>query len=285
MPGWGWQVIDEGHEQAIAVAVFDDPSPAWLDMPLTDLATTSASLLLTQHGESLDDFRFISSRLSDEYGPPAASVRYDTLDGEISFEMLVIRAPSMIWTFFFAAHSLDGWFERTRDSISVTDHLASASPSPQPTPTTRQPAPSPTPSLPTAGQQTEAGTWLFTVTEVQYHKALYFRDKSRVAMGVYAVLFMDIENRATGTTSFGDLDWSLRSAAGKLYSDDATTFYAAWQFGGKDLHWTDLNPGQLAQIVIAYDVDQGAKGLEFFSRRLGEPYIYIGDAKPPQDQE
>jgi hypothetical protein len=103
-------------------------------------------------------------------------------------------------------------------------------------------------------------------------------------MGVYCVLFLDIQNQASGTTYFGDLWWELHGAQGNVYEDDlAATIHAAWQFGGRDTAYDDLNPGQTAQIVIVFDVAQGAKGLQFYSYELGQAYVTIGDAQPPQE--
>lgn len=157
-------------------------------------------------------------------------------------------------------------------------------PKPKPAkPTTPVTPTTPTPGLAQVGEHTKAGNWLFTVTDVQYHKALYLYDSSRVAMGVYCVLFLDIQNRASGTTHFGELWWRLLGAGGNFYDESATS-RAAWQFGGKDTPWTDLNPGQRAEIVMAFDVAEGAKGLQFYSAELKQPFVLIGDAQPPQNQ-
>lgn len=158
---------------------------------------------------------------------------------------------------------------------------------PKPKPASKpQPTATPTtpPVLAKLGEQVKAGNWLFAVTEVQYHKALYFYDEAKVAMGVYCVLFIEIQNQAPGTTHFGELWWELHGAGGKVYDDDGATFRAAWQFGGKDTHFEDLNPGQTAQIVIVFDVAQDAKGLQLYSYQLQRPFVLIGDAQPPQDQ-
>lgn len=98
------------------------------------------------------------------------------------------------------------------------------------------------------------------------------------------MLFLNIQNQATGTTHFGELLWELRGAKGNVYDDDSETFDAAWQFGGKDTPWDDLNPGQTAQIVMAFDVADGAKGLQLYSYKLKRPFILIGDAQAAQDQ-
>jgi hypothetical protein len=145
--------------------------------------------------------------------------------------------------------------------------------------------PTPIPVLAQIGEQVKAGNWLFTVTEVQYHKALYFYGDATVAMGVYCVLFLDIQNQASGTAHFGELWWELHGAQGAVFDDDSETFDAAWQFGGKDTPWDDLNPGETAQIVIAFDVAENGKGLVFYSANLDRPFVLIGDAQPAQDQQ
>ena len=155
---------------------------------------------------------------------------------------------------------------------------------PSPLPTAKPKPPTPIPALAKIGEQVQAGNWLFTVTEVRYYKTLYLYDDAKVAMGVYCVIFLDIQNKAPGTTNFGELWWELHGEAGNVYDDDSATFRAAWQFGGKDTPWDDLNPGQTAQIVIAFDVAKEAKGLQLYSYKLKSPFVLIGDAQPPQDQ-
>lgn len=157
-------------------------------------------------------------------------------------------------------------------------------PTSKPKPTAKPQTPTPPPELADIGEQVKAGHWLFTITDVQYHKALYLYDSAEVAMGVYCVIFADIQNQASGTTYFADLRWELHGAGGNVYDDDSATFRAAWQFGGKDTSYTDLNPGQTAEIVMVFDVGQEARGLQLYSRELKQPIVLIGDAQPPQDQ-
>jgi hypothetical protein len=155
---------------------------------------------------------------------------------------------------------------------------------PPPVPTTAPKPPTATPVVVGIGQETKAGHWFLRVTEVQYHKALYFYGNADVAMGVWCVLFLDIQNQASGTDHFGTLWWELRGAQGNVYDDDTGTSDAAWQFGGKNTPWTSLKPGQWAEIVIAFDVPEGAKGLTLYSSKLKQPFVRIGDAQPPEDQ-
>jgi hypothetical protein len=146
-----------------------------------------------------------------------------------------------------------------------------------------QPA-TPVAALAQVGEQVEAGNWLLTVTEVQYHKALQSHSEANVAMGVYSVLLMDIQNQAAEPDHFGTLWWELHDAAGNVYEDDMATCDAASQFGCKDTPWDDLNPGQTAQIALAFDVPEGAKGLQLYAFKLGQPFVSIGDAQSPQDR-
>lgn len=180
------------------------------------------------------------------------------------------------------------WGMKPRGTSAWPTNTPTLTPEPKPTavskPTAKPKPPTPEPSLAQVGEQVKAGNWLFTVTEVQYHKALYLGSSSKVAMGVYCVLFIDIKNQASGTTYFGELRWELHGAGGKVYDDDSETSYAAWQFGGKDKPWTDINPGQTAQIVIAFDVGEQAKGLKLYSDKLKKPFVLIGNAHLPQDQ-
>jgi hypothetical protein len=141
-------------------------------------------------------------------------------------------------------------------------------PKAKPKATAKPKAPTPTPVLAKIGEQATAGNWTFTVTDVQYHKALYFYSNSTVAMGVYCVMFITVQNHAPGTTHFGELWWELHGAKGNVYEDDSETGDAAWQFGGKDTPWTDVNPGQSIEIALAIDVPQEAKGMQLYSYKL-----------------
>jgi hypothetical protein len=164
-------------------------------------------------------------------------------------------------------------------------YVSKFKPTPKPTakPQPTKP-PTPTPVLAKIGEQVKAGHWLFTVTGVQYHKALYLYDNSKVAMGVYCVIFLDMQNQASGTDYFGKQWWELRGANGGVFDDDSVTGYAAWQFAGLGTPWDDVNPGEWGKFVVAFDVSQEAKGLVLYSRKLNQALVYIGDAQPPQDQ-
>jgi hypothetical protein len=90
------------------------------------------------------------------------------------------------------------------------------------------------------------------------------------------VLLLDIQNQGESASPFRMLDWELRGGQGAVY-DESATYYAAWQFSGRETAYTDLAPGQGAQIVMAFDVPKGIKGLMLYTDRLARTVVQIGD--------
>jgi hypothetical protein len=127
------------------------------------------------------------------------------------------------------------------------------------------------------GVQARAGNWVLTVTGVQWHQTLHWQEWSREAEGVWAVLLLDIKNQGQSTLPFRMLRWELHGGQGAVY-DESSTYYAAWQFNGRETAYTDLAPGQGAQIVMAFDVPEGVKGLKLYSDQLAREIVHIGDA-------
>jgi hypothetical protein len=145
-------------------------------------------------------------------------------------------------------------------------------------PPTGSPTPAPEPALAQAGEPVEAGTWRFTVDDLQWHPALYYNDHARTAEGIFAVLFLTIQNQGSGAGSFSQLQWQLHDTAGHEYDEGVAVSHAAWQFGDKGTAYEDVDPGATAQIVMTFDVCEDSEGLTLFSANLGRTLVYIGDA-------
>lgn len=144
--------------------------------------------------------------------------------------------------------------------------------------------PKPTPVVVKLGEQAQVDNWQFRVTEVQWHKALYFLGKKDLAEGIWCVLFLDIENQASEPARFGNLWWQLRGAEEQVFDRDSGTFSAVWQFEGRDTPWDEVPPGESAQIVMAFEVAESARELTLYSDRLDQTCVLMGDAQPPQDR-
>ena len=134
------------------------------------------------------------------------------------------------------------------------------------------------------GEEFTSGHWLIKITDVQWHKALYFYGDPDVAMGVHAVIFFHMQNQGTGTDYVGKQRWELRGPGGAVYDDDNASTEAAWQFEGLGTPWRDVDPGVWGKFVVAFDVFPEAKGLVLWSDKLEKPLAFIGDAQPAQDQ-
>lgn len=154
----------------------------------------------------------------------------------------------------------------------------------QPPGVAAQPTWAATPAAPgtlfSVGQQVQAGNWLFTVTDVQYHKTLEFEESSVTTTGIFCVVFLDVQNLASDTRFFDELRWELLDSSGNRYDADVTSFIAAAQFEAEGSPWDNLGPGQTARIVIAFDVPQeeGVRMLFLYSHALGRPFVWLGYA-------
>jgi hypothetical protein len=104
---------------------------------------------------------------------------------------------------------------------------------------------------------------------------------SREAQGVWAVLLLDVQNLGPEAMPFDWGWWVLREGGGAAYPESSTA-YAAWEFGGRDTAYTLLQPGQRAQLVMAFDVAREARGLTLYSEKLGRAIVAIGDAQPDE---
>lgn len=291
-PGCKIDAIESGYhflcsekwEAVVSVADRFGQDFIW-DIPLDRIAPIWAEAFLDVYNLTLADMELVSSQERDDFDAPALLARFETSEGGIPLDVLVVRSGSQAWlfTFFAIRKEAQEWTENALDSIVLT---VPPTPTPGPTKPPKPTAtPTPPPILAQIGKDAQVGYWFFRVDNVEWHKALYFYNTSEVAMGVYAVLFVTIQNQASGTDYFASQRWVLQGAGGNLYDDDSATGEAAWQFGGKDTSFDDLNPGEWAEIVMVYDVPQEAKGLKLYSLKADRPLVLIGDAQPPQDQQ
>jgi hypothetical protein len=131
------------------------------------------------------------------------------------------------------------------------------------------------------GEPVQAGQWQLTVTDVRWLGTLSWQAWSRAAQGVWAVLLLDVQNLGPEAMPFDWGWWVLREGGGAAYLESSTA-YAAWEFGDRDTAYTLLQPGQRAQLVMAFDVAQEARGLTLYSEKLGQAIVAIGDAQPAE---
>jgi hypothetical protein len=143
-------------------------------------------------------------------------------------------------------------------TAAVTGTLAAAptaAPSPQPVQAAAGE------SIVPIGQELQGKGWRFKVSSIHKRKAVYFYDRSYVAMGNFLVVIIDAVNEQSGTDYFDRaVDPYLTDAAGTVYLQnfDATR-YATWQYEGISTTYTDVNPGNFVRIALAFDlpVDTG----------------------------
>ncbi len=100
--------------------------------------------------------------------------------------------------------------------------------------------------------------WSFKVTEVHKRKAVYFYDNSYVAMNNYLVIIIDAVNQQSGTDYFANnLNVYITDSAGNVYHDTKkASRFAQWQYGGLSSEYSDVNPGSLARIALAFDIPE-----------------------------
>lgn len=140
-----------------------------------------------------------------------------------------------------------------------------------------QPAVDPNPSTVSIGQELKGKGWRFKVSEVHKRKAVYFYDNSYVAQGYFLVVVFDVWNEQSGTDYFDRLiDPYLTDVPGNRYLPSSKgTGYSTWQFGGLGTVYSDINPGNLGRVVMAFDVPEGT-GKVLISTAL-PGWIDLGD--------
>lgn len=115
----------------------------------------------------------------------------------------------------------------------------------------------------TIGDEIQGNGWRFNVKEVHKRKSVYFYGDPDVAMGNWVVVIMDAVNEQSGTDYFANnVKPYLIDDAGNTYRmDGKASGYAEWQYGGLSSIYSDVDPGKLARIAVAYDVPEGATNL------------------------
>lgn len=128
------------------------------------------------------------------------------------------------------------------------------------TPTAKtEPTLTPTPqssSVVAIGQELHGLGWRFHVKEIHKRKAVYFYGKSYIAMGHFLVVIVDAVNEQSGTDYFArNIKPYLVDDPGQAYFEDGSgTSYATWQYNGISTIYTDVNPGNLVRIAMAFDL-------------------------------
>ncbi len=157
-------------------------------------------------------------------------------------------------------------------SVQVAQNIPTPPPTPTPMPIpTAAAAPTAAPVAQRPGLHTRQniGSWEIQAERVQNEKAVYEYDRSKVAMGRYAIVFVLAKNLAPGTQDINaTLSAALRDDKGRLYefSDALTTermamIYAEWEFSvGKSI-FGDVNPGVETPLLMLWDVNEDVQSL------------------------
>jgi hypothetical protein len=138
--------------------------------------------------------------------------------------------------------------------------------------------------LPQIGDAVQVGGWTVTVINAQKRKAVYFYDSSFVADGHFLILTLAVTNNQSGTSHFGEEDPWVTDRPGNVYRDSwKGSSYAEWMGGGKDGLYTDVNPGETREIVIAYDLPDNVRDVQLSTQSL--VWIYLGDFEAMQSED
>lgn len=178
-----------------------------------------------------------------------------------------------------ARNSDASWFELATgewiaaflvDNLEAPTALPVAEDIPEPpVPTANQPSDeieassSSSPSIYAIGDEIQGKGWRFNVKEVHKRKAVYFYDDPHVAMNNWVVVIMDAVNEQGGTDDFANnVKPYLIDDAGNIYRQDfKASRYAGWQYGGLSSTYTDVDPGNLVRIAMAFDIPESVNNL------------------------
>lgn len=240
-------VLGEVENPAPAVAQADDEAEE-------DSAATTA----TASGP-------IANRGANLRGGP--STDYPVVGGASEGDSLnvVARNADASWV------QLDGgeWISaRLVDNLDAPEDLPVAEDIPEPpaveeTTTESSSAASTSPSSYAIGDEIQGNGWRFNVKEVHKRKAVYFYGDPHVAMGHWVVVILDAVNEQSGTDYFyRNIEPYLVDDAGNVYrADGKASGYAEWQYGGLSSSFSDVDPGKLARVAMAFDIPDGVGGL------------------------
>jgi len=150
--------------------------------------------------------------------------------------------------------------------IPVAEEMPAPPAQPTPTPasstasaadtTASEPASTSAPSIFSIGEEIQGNGWRFHVKEIHKRKAVYWHGDSYVAMGHFLIVIIDAVNEQSGTDYFANnIEPYLTDAAGNVYRHSSKgSSYAEWQYGGISSIYSDVNPGSLARIAMAFDL-------------------------------
>lgn len=115
-----------------------------------------------------------------------------------------------------------------------------------------------TSSIVNIGEEIQGNGWRFHVKEIHKRKAVYWHNDSYVAMGHFLVVIIDAVNEQSGTDYFANnIEPYLTDTAGNVYRHSSkASSYAQWQYGGISSIYSDVNPGSLARIAMAFDLSE-----------------------------
>lgn len=153
---------------------------------------------------------------------------------------------------------------KAQPNQTVTPHAA--------TPT---PAPTATPKASAGnvgiGQELHGNGWRFKVSAIHKRKAVYFYDNAYVAMGHFLVVIIDGTNEQSGTDYFArNIKPDLIDDSGQSFDQSPKgTAYAAWQYEGIAIDYTDVNPGNFVRLAMVFDVADNTGDL-YLNTTLGK---------------
>ena len=156
-----------------------------------------------------------------------------------------------------------------------TSSAPTVTPAPQPT---AKPQPKFDPSaFVQLGQEVEGGGWRFKVIEVHKRKAVYFYDNSYIAQGHFLVVIIDAVNTQSGTDYFAaNIRPYVADVPGNSYAASSKgSGYAQWQYKGISSTYSDVNPGTMTRIGLAFDIPDNVGDVLLSTKIL--KWIYLGN--------
>jgi uncharacterized protein YraI len=132
-------------------------------------------------------------------------------------------------------------------------------------------------SFPQIGQEVQGNGWNFKVSAVHKRKAVYFYDSAYVAFGHWLIVIIDATNAQSGSDYFArNIGPWISDQPGKTYEDNSkASGYAEWQYGGLTSIYSDVNPGNLARIALAFDIPDN-EGDVLLSTKI-PLWVYLGN--------
>jgi hypothetical protein len=141
-------------------------------------------------------------------------------------------------------------------------------------------------SMHQVGEEFEGNGWRLKVREVHKRKAVYLDDSSAVASGHWLIVILDAVNLQPGADypQRRLLPWVTELDPANIYQASAQgSSYAQWQYEGLSSELTEVEPGALTRVALAYDLPDDV-GNVYFSTAI-PAWVYLGNfsAMPTED--